>query len=38
MTALSGKKTDKAMIQEHYKWIDSYIIQSYKEIFGIEIK
>ena len=38
MTALSGKKTDKAMVQEHYKWIDSYIIQSYKEIFGIEIK
>ena len=37
-TALSGKKTDKAMIQEHYKWIDSYIIQSYKEIFDIEIK
>jgi hypothetical protein len=37
-TALSGKKTDKTMIQEHYKWIDSYIIQSYKELFGIEIK
>jgi len=37
-TALSGKKTDKAMIQEHYKWIDSYIIQSYKEIFDIEVK
>ena len=37
-TVLSGKKTDKAMIQEHYKWIDSYIIQSYKEIFDIEIK
>ena len=37
-TVLSGKKTDKAMIQEHYKWIDSYIIQSYKEIFDVEIK
>ena len=37
-TALSGKKTDKTMIQEHYKWIDSYIIRSYKEIFDIEIK
>jgi uncharacterized lipoprotein NlpE involved in copper resistance len=38
MTALSGKKTDKEMIQEHYKWVDSYIIQSYKELFDIEIK
>ena len=38
MTALSGKKTDKAMVQEHYKWIDSHIIQSYKAQFGIEIK
>jgi hypothetical protein len=37
-TALTGKKTDKASIQEHYKWIDSYIIRSYKEIFDIEIK
>jgi hypothetical protein len=37
-TALTGKKTDKAIIQEHYKWIDSYIIRSYKEIFDIEIK
>jgi uncharacterized lipoprotein NlpE involved in copper resistance len=38
MTAMTGKKPDKEMIQEHYKWVDSYIIQSYKEIFGIEIK
>ena len=37
-TALTGKKTDKAIIQEHYKWIDSYIIRSYKEIFDIEFK
>ncbi len=37
-TVLSGKKTDKAIIQEHYKWIDSYIIRSYKEIFDIEFK
>jgi ureidoglycolate hydrolase len=38
MTALSGKKTDKALIQEHYKWVDGYIIQAYKEVFGIELK
>jgi uncharacterized lipoprotein NlpE involved in copper resistance len=38
MTVMTGKKPDKDMIQEHYKWVDSYIIQSYKEIFGIEIK
>jgi hypothetical protein len=38
MTALSGKKTDKALIQDHYKWVDGYIIQAYKEVFGIELK
>jgi hypothetical protein len=25
-------------IREHYKWIDKYIIQSYKDLFGIEVK
>ncbi|MFZ0471592.1 MAG: carcinine hydrolase/isopenicillin-N N-acyltransferase family protein [Bacteroidales bacterium] len=38
MTAMKGNKSDKELKLEHYKWIDSYIIQSYKEQFGIEIK
>jgi uncharacterized lipoprotein NlpE involved in copper resistance len=38
VAAMKGNKSDKEMIQEHYKWVDSYIIQSYKELFGIEIK
>jgi hypothetical protein len=31
-------RLQKEKITEHYKWIDSYIIQSYKEIFDIEVK
>ncbi len=31
-------KPQKEKIQEHYKWLDAYIIRSYKELFGIEIK
>lgn len=31
-------KQQKEMIREHYKWLDSYIIQSYKELFGIDVK
>ena len=31
-------KQQKEMILEHYKWIDSYITQSYSELFGIEVK
>ncbi len=31
-------KPQKEKILEHYKWIDAYIIRSYKELFGIEIK
>ncbi len=31
-------KVQKEKIMEHYKWLDSYIIQSYKELFGIEVK
>lgn len=30
-------KQQKEIIMEHYKWLDSYIIQSYKELFGIEV-
>ena len=31
-------KQQKEMIIEHYKWLDGYIAQSYKELFGIEVK
>lgn len=34
----SKGKQQKEMILEHYKWLDSYIIQSYKELFGIEVR
>ncbi len=34
---LKGKQ-QKEIILEHYKWLDSNIIQSYKELFGIEVK
>ncbi len=30
-------KQQKEMILEHYKWLDSYIIQSYRELFGIDV-
>jgi hypothetical protein len=30
-------KQQKEMIMEHYKWLDSYIIQSYRELFGIDV-
>ena len=37
--ALPAKgKQQKEAILEHYKWLDGYIIQSYKELFGIEVK
>ncbi len=39
MAAMTGKaKPQKEKILEHYKWLDAYIIRSYKELFGIEIK
>ncbi|MDX9773964.1 MAG: hypothetical protein RBT02_11185 [Bacteroidales bacterium] len=31
-------KLQKEKITEYYQWLDSYIIQSYKELFGIEVK
>jgi hypothetical protein len=31
-------KPQKEKIIEHYKWLDSYILQSYKDLFGVEIK
>jgi len=34
----AGGKLPKEKILEHYKWLDSYIMKSYKDLFGIEIK
>ena len=34
---LSGKAKNEK-IRDHYDWLDGYIMQSYKEIFSIEIK
>ena len=31
-------KLQKEKILEHYKWIDSYIMETYKDFFGVEIK
>jgi hypothetical protein len=31
-------KPQKEKILEHYKWLDSYIMQSYKELLGTEVK
>jgi hypothetical protein len=39
MAAMPQKgKPQKEKILEHYKWLDSYIVQSYKELFGTEVK
>ncbi len=31
-------KQQKEAILEHYKWLDDYIVQSYMELFGTEVK
>ncbi len=31
-------KPQREKILEHYKWLDSYIMQSYKELLGTEVK
>lgn len=31
-------KQQKEAILDHYKWLDSYIIQSYMDLFGAEVK
>lgn len=36
--SLPAGKARTEKIRAHYDWLDSYIIQSYKEVFGIEIK
>lgn len=38
MASITAGKAKNEKIREYYKWLDSYIIQSYKEIFGIEMK
>lgn len=36
-TPAKGRQ-QKDLYQEHYKWLDSYIVQSYKELFDIEVR
>lgn len=31
-------RQQKEAILEHYNWLDSYIVQSYRELFGLEVK
>ncbi|MGB8358151.1 MAG: hypothetical protein WCD55_06005, partial [Bacteroidales bacterium] len=38
MASIPDSKAKNEKIREYYKWLDSYIIQSYKELFEIEIK
>jgi len=38
MASMPEGKVQKEKIQEHYRWIDNYIIKSYRELFGIEVK
>jgi hypothetical protein len=38
LASMPEGKIQKEKIQDHYKWIDNYIIKSYRELFGIEIK
>jgi len=39
VAALPAKgKQQKEALLEHYKWLDGYITESYKELFGIEVK
>ncbi len=33
-----NRRPDKENILEHYKWLDRYITQSYKELLGTEVK
>lgn len=34
----ANAKQQKEAIIEHYKWLDGYIIQSYHDLFGVEVK
>jgi len=38
MSRLPEGKNRSALIQEHYKWLDSYISESYKTLFGITVQ
>jgi uncharacterized lipoprotein NlpE involved in copper resistance len=37
MALMTKGKVQKDKIQEHYKWLDSFVIQAYKEMFGIDL-
>jgi len=38
MASMPSGKAKNEKIRAHYDWLDGYISQSYKEIFGVEIK
>ena len=38
MSRMPEGKNRTAAIQEHYKWLDSYITESYKRLFGINVE
>jgi hypothetical protein len=38
LSSMPAGKPQADKIQAHYKWLDSYIVSSYKELFGIEVK
>lgn len=38
MSQMQAGKPSSGMILEHYKWLDSYITESYKTLFGLEVR
>ncbi|MCJ7819719.1 MAG: C45 family peptidase [Bacteroidales bacterium] len=38
MSRLPESKNRNALIQEHYRWLDDYISESYKTLFGITVE
>jgi hypothetical protein len=38
MASMPAGKARNEKIQAHYDWLDGYIRQSYRELFGIELK
>jgi uncharacterized lipoprotein NlpE involved in copper resistance len=38
MASMPEGKIQKEKIREHYNWIDDYIIKSYRELFGIDVR
>ena len=39
MAAMPAKEKERrALVLEHYKWLDTFITGSYKELFGVEVR